>query len=59
MILILEKKTVYGIDHFYPINDTAKIFANLLGQKTLTIDQLKTIKLLNYEIEIKQDKIAI
>lgn len=44
-------KTVYGNDHTYPVCDTAKLFAALANQKTLTNSSLNLIKNAGYEIE--------
>lgn len=44
-------KTVYGVDKFYPADELAYKFANLIGAKTFNINQLKIIKSMGYEIE--------
>lgn len=43
-------RRVYGNRVIYPICPTARSFAALAGTKTLTIDTLKRIKALGYEI---------
>ena len=55
MKLEIEKKNVYGVDRFYPSNDTAHKFAKLIGLKTFSLDHLKQIKDLGYEIVQVQD----
>jgi hypothetical protein len=50
MQLILKRKNVYGNELIYPVNNTAVIFANLIGKKTFTANDLDLISCLNYEI---------
>lgn len=50
MQLILKRKNVYGNDLIYPVNATAFIFANLIGKKTFTDNDLDLITSLNYKI---------
>jgi hypothetical protein len=45
-------KTVYGVTNIYPACEQAKIFCDMVGQKTLTERNLKHIKALGYEIVI-------
>lgn len=59
MKLILNLKTSYGRSLFYPENETASKFCQLLGCVTLTKEQLVLIKSMGIEIEIQQEKIAI
>ena len=49
----------YGKQFFYPHNETALKFCQLLGSKTLTKEQLVLIKSMGIEIEVHQEKIAI
>lgn len=51
MQIEIEIKNVYGKINIYPINAEAKVFAELLGQKTLTMDNLALIKLLGYKVK--------
>jgi hypothetical protein len=55
----IKKKEVYGQTKFYPACEKSKIFAKLLGQQTLTKQNLKTIALLDYEITLEQDELEI
>ena len=50
MTLILKTKNVYGNELIYPVNETAVIFANLIGKKTFTANDLDLIVALKYEI---------
>lgn len=52
--VLVKIKNVYGNELIYPANDTAKIFADIAGQVTLTRETLKNIKDLGYEIEVVQ-----
>ena len=40
----LEIKYVYGTERLYPMNDAANKFAMLLGRKTLTREDVKTLR---------------
>jgi len=53
MTITVEIKTVYGNEAIYPVCETAKTFAQLVGTKTLTRDAIAKIKRLGYLIEIK------
>lgn len=59
MQALVEVKTVYGVERIYPINDTAKQFAELTGQTTLSRKHLATIKGLGFEIVVKQPELTI
>lgn len=47
-------KQVYGNDTVYPECTRAKLFAELLGQRTLTFTDLNIIKKLGFHITVKQ-----
>jgi hypothetical protein len=58
--LIIEIKSIYGQDKIYPVCTQAKGFCKLLGQKTLTEDNLRVIKNeLGYSLELKAKSLAI
>lgn len=42
--LIVTAKTVYGKTNYYPVNHHAHVFCKLLGQGTLTKQNLTTLK---------------
>jgi hypothetical protein len=48
-------KTVYGKETIYPKNEEAKTFCELIGQKSLTRDNIKLIKKLGYNVEVVAD----
>lgn len=52
MEVIIETRSVYGKTAHYPTNDAAKLFAELLGQKTLTERDLLLIKKLGYRLNL-------
>lgn len=45
-------KNVYGNETVYPACEKAKIFASMVGQKTLTHADLSSIKALGYTIQV-------
>jgi hypothetical protein len=59
MIIEVEVKNIYGKETFYPLCHKAILLARLTGCKTLTIDALKTIKSLGYEVAVQQKHYAI
>ena len=52
--ITVEIKNVYGVNKIYPISDTAKLFANIAGTKTLTDYTIAKIKELGYTINVAQ-----
>lgn len=52
--LIIEIKNVYGNEAIYPVNDTAQVFADLIGAKTLSRMKLALIQGLGYSIQVKE-----
>lgn len=50
MTIHVEIKSVYGVEKIYPIDTNAKIFAELVNQKTLTFEDVTLIKKLGYEV---------
>jgi hypothetical protein len=52
-------KNVYGNETIYPACDKAKLFASMLGQKTLTRADISRIKQLGFEIEVITDKVKL
>jgi phosphate/sulfate permease len=57
--LVIEVKQVYGNEMIYPANDTAQVFADLVGTKTLSRMKLALIQGLGYVVEIKQQSLTI
>lgn len=51
-VVKIKIKSVYGNELVYPANHEAELFAQLVGQKTLTKAQLEVIKALGYTIEV-------
>ena len=57
--LIVEQKNVYGNIKFYPVNDLAQQFAELIRQKTFDVQNLADIKRMGMTIIIDQKTISI
>jgi hypothetical protein len=57
-ITVLHKK-VYGQDKFYPACRLAEQFASMVGQKTLTHDDLRKIKAMEVSVVIKHEEVTI
>ena len=51
MKITIEIKTQYGQTVAHPICCKAKLFAKIAGTKTLTMETLKNVRALGYEIE--------
>lgn len=52
--LLIELRDVYGEIKAYPVNETAVLFAEMLGTKTLTHQKLCLIERLGFTIETRQ-----
>jgi hypothetical protein len=50
-IIEVEVKDVYGTVKYYPLCEKAKLFADIAGTKTLTIEAIKKIEALGYSIK--------
>jgi hypothetical protein len=50
MQVLVQLRTVYGVDTVYPVCDNAKAFASIARTKTLTLDTLGQVKALGFEI---------
>jgi len=50
----VQIKNVYGSEMVYPVCDNAKLFAEMVGRKTLTARDISSIKKLGYTITVKQ-----
>lgn len=53
MVLEVRIKNVYGNELIYPVNDTAKTFAQLTGAKTLTRQTIDLVVKLGYQIKVE------
>lgn len=49
--ITVEVRSVYGRDTIYPVCDAAKAFARIAGTKTLSVDVVKRIMFLGYEVK--------
>lgn len=59
MNVIVEQRNVYGNIKFYPVNDLAQKFADLMKQKTFDARNLFDIKDLGVTVVINQKTISI
>jgi hypothetical protein len=55
--IIIEKKSVYGVERFYPVCENAKRFAMLTNSKTFNRDILSIIKSIGINVELKKEVI--
>ena len=53
MTVTIQTRNVYGNEAHYPICDAAFYFAQIAGTKTLTLQTIKLIQLLGYQITQK------
>ena len=54
----VEVRSVYGNTLIYPANETAQIFAQIAGKKTLDKSDLNLIRSLGFEVEQVFQKLA-
>ena len=59
MTIQVQIKNVYGKETIYPICEKAKIFADMVGQKTLTRQNIHFIKALGYTVEVLSAKVEL
>ena len=52
--IVIEIKNVYGVEKVYPVCEHAKMFSDIAGTKTLTVEVLDRIKALGYELILEQ-----
>ena len=57
MKITITQKQHYGTYYFYPNCDNSRLFTKLTGRKTLTIEDIKVIKDLGYEVEVGQEDV--
>ena len=58
MDISVEIRNVYGISKVYPVCDKAKTFASMVGQQTLTDQNISHIKKLGYCVKVMQNQPA-
>lgn len=54
MSITVRIRNVYGNELIYPVCDSARLFALIAGQKTLSVVVIAQIKLLGYSINVEQ-----
>ena len=59
MEMVVQQREHYGMVRFYPVNDTAQKFADLLGRMTFDIGHLKRIKEIGIPVEVKQEVVIV
>ena len=59
MNIIVEQRSVYGNTKFYPVNELAQQFADLMRQKTFDVQNLADIKRMGMTVIIDQKTISI
>ena len=57
MQLIVEIKSVYGVERIYAVCNNAKLITKLKQSKTLNKEDISILKELGYKIETKQPTI--
>jgi hypothetical protein len=57
MEITVRITSVYGQKTIYPVCETAMIFANIAGTKTLKSTTINAIKSLGYKIVVQQEEI--
>jgi hypothetical protein len=57
MTIQVEQRNVYGSIKFYPVNELAEQFAQLMKQKTFDAVNLRDIKRMGIDIEVQVQSI--
>jgi hypothetical protein len=55
--IVVQIKQVYGNDTIYPVCERAKLFTELLGQKSLTFTDMRIIQAMGFKVTIQQPTI--
>mgnify|MGYP003331215424 CR=1 FL=1 len=55
----LEMREVYGKTTYYPKCETSKMVCELLGQRTITTNNIRTLKKYGYEIYGIREEVAL
>ncbi len=56
--IVVNIKSVYGVEKIYPVCEHARIFASIAGTKTLTVETIDSVKGLGFEIIVEQAGLA-
>lgn len=56
--VLVEVRDVYGNRRIYPANETAKLFTDIAGTRTLDPHVVRLIRKLGYEIEVKLPELS-
>lgn len=59
MNIIPAVKRNYGAEHIYPAFETARQLTALTGKRTLSHNDIKTIRALGYTITVQQPEIKL
>jgi len=59
MNITVKIKDVYGTRNIYPVCDTAKLFADVAGTKTLTPTVINLLKKSGYSINVIAPEVAL
>lgn len=59
MQITLAVKRNYGTEHIYPVCETARQLTYLTGKRTLSHNDIKTIRALGYTITVQQPEITL
>jgi hypothetical protein len=57
--IIVEVRDVYGQSKIYPVCGEAQIFAEIAGTKTLLPKTIQLVKMLGYEVKVKQQEVTL
>jgi|TARA_B100000519_G_C14100720_1_gene370882 hypothetical protein len=57
MKIVIKKKNVYGENMYYPVCKDSKLFADIAGTITLTIENLERIREIGFRLELQKEEI--
>ena len=57
--ITVQVREVYGVEAIYPVCNSAFLFAQIAGTKTLTRRTIALIKQLGYTIDVQQQEIKL
>ena len=59
MQITLTIKRNFGTEHIYPVCETARQLTALTGKRTLSHNDIKTIRALGYTITVQQPQVTL
>jgi len=57
--VVVLQKTQYGSIRFYPVNEVAQKFADLMGRQTFDAGNLKRVKDIGFQVKVVHEEVTL